>query len=181
MHTNYIYKIIFLVIFGLFFTGVFAQETAEKKPASTDIEMEDATQKELINKASYNYHQVEVDQSAQTFFKIYNQGSKDLKIESITNSDTENFTIEDPESKEIKPGKKEGFKIIFHPKSGGFKYATIVITSNDEANKEVKFLVVGRGKEKPGEVAVKDDGKPTIKVTVMVEEKETKETEEPKK
>ena len=182
MRTNYLKLILLPLVTGLVFSGIYAQDTTEKKQpegeaaGSTDAK---SAKSELIEQASYHYGKVEVGDQKKAKFFIYNKGTKVLKVNGITNSNSTDFTVVNPKETDIQPGEKAKFKINFHPKSKGFKSTKIVVTSNDEENQNVTFLVVGTGKDATGEesVAKIDAGKATIKVTVIVEEKTDQEQE----
>jgi hypothetical protein len=82
------------------------------------------------------------------YFSIHNDGDEDLVLSgplyvNISGADHHDFEVRYFPSQTIPPGEWTSFAIRFEPESGGEKYATVSIYSNDSSNSPYMFSIRG--------------------------------------
>ncbi len=110
---------------------------------SPDIQVRNATNNVILNGGSFNYINRNVYSNTPATFTIYNTGTANLSISSISlvSGDTSDYTISTSGmSSTVLPNGNTSFSITFSPTVGGTKSAIVRIANNDETH---EFSVTG--------------------------------------
>lgn len=75
-------------------------------------------------------------------FVVQNLGQAPLLIDKVE-SQSEEFKVTQVEKKELAPGEKTKFTVVFAPKEGGERIGLIVVLNNDSDEAEFMFKVQG--------------------------------------